>query len=197
MLLRNYPCTQKLVYFPAHLNLTSASALRCRTRKHGNSIFSLKRSIIALPDFNQSMTRNSYSRCSVTPCVFTVYAIVWPWAVERPWSQGARKSRVSLFSSWFVLHARCAAALSSWKTKFSTTTCLTAANVFSDSIGLNYVSNSVHWLSLYVTVEHFPFLKRQHTPREFAKVDHVCSRWLGAMPLFMALFCAYSRPFCK
>jgi len=25
--------TQKLVYFPAHLNLTSASALRCRTRK--------------------------------------------------------------------------------------------------------------------------------------------------------------------
>jgi len=70
--------TQKLVYFPAHLNLTSASALRCRTRKQHlfSQTFYYCFARLQLVDAVSSLTRSSYSRCRMTPCVFTVYAVL-------------------------------------------------------------------------------------------------------------------------
>ena len=131
--------------------MTCASALPGKMGKHKNRIFSLKRCVSALLEFNQSLL-DFFSLFDSRLILMLLYDSLN--RVINAFSSGLlggmvqeKRSQESR-SSWTVLHAQCMCTnvLSSWKRKCHLW-CVWYRLIFVEIV--RYPINTIHWLSLH------------------------------------------------
>jgi len=161
-----------------------ASALPGKMGKHKNCIFSLKRCVSALTEFNQSLLdffSLSDSQLILTLLYDSLNRVINAFSLGLLGGMVQEKRSQESRSSWTVLHTQCMRtnALSSWKRKCHLW-CVWYRLIFVEIV--RYPINTIRWLSLQAWRKTTPiFYAATDTLTDVVNIERVGNRQQDAV----------------